>query len=192
MITGNVPLLGRKHINHNYDVKCNHLAMYHFLGRYDLHWFGLLCDECGIIQSPMSMKNILRNGFWPGSPCNINYLFDQEVFRVWEAFRMRMPGSSESAFIKALEDISLLRGRVIFIILVFVLVCGKHYINIRYSMSLQIKSFAIIMIYMMFPQTRHRFSVGAHPPPQKLFAPPPQGHLAPPPKVFAPRKLYIC
>jgi hypothetical protein len=103
MITGNVPLLGRKHINHNYDV------MYHFLGSYDLHWFGLLCDECGIIQSPMSMKNILRNGFWPGSPCNINYLFDQEVFRVWEAFRKRMPGSSESAFIKALEDISLLR-----------------------------------------------------------------------------------
>ena len=41
----------------------------------------------------------------------------QEVFWVWEAFRMRMPGSSESAFIKTLEDLSLLRGRVIYFII---------------------------------------------------------------------------
>ena len=61
--------------------------MCQLLGRYDLHWFDLLCDECGVIQSPMSMKNILHHGFWPGSPCNNNYLFDQEVFQVWEAFR---------------------------------------------------------------------------------------------------------
>jgi hypothetical protein len=54
----------------------------------------------------------MNNGYWPGSPCQVKYLFDQEVFRVWETFRMRMPGSSESAFIKTLEDISSFKGRV--------------------------------------------------------------------------------
>ena len=83
-----------------------------FSGRYDLHWFTLMCEGCNAVQTPMSVNNIIRNGFWPGSPCQVNYLFDQEVFRVWDMFRMQMPGSSESAFIKALEDISALKSRV--------------------------------------------------------------------------------
>ncbi|XP_028390710.1 uncharacterized protein LOC114515619 [Dendronephthya gigantea] len=79
-------------------------------GRYDLHWFSLVCEACNVVQ-PLSLTSIINNGYWPGSPCQVNYLFDQEVFRVWETFKMRMPGSSESAFIKALEDISAVKGR---------------------------------------------------------------------------------
>ena len=82
-----------------------------FIGRYDLHWCSLVCEGCDFVQ-PMSVTNIINEGYLPGSPCQVNYLFDQEEFRVWESFRMRMPGSSESAFIKALEDISSAKGRV--------------------------------------------------------------------------------
>jgi hypothetical protein len=64
-----------------------------------------------VVVQPMSVTNI-NEGYWPGSPCQVNYLFDQKVFRVWESFQMWMPGSSESAFIKALEDISSAKGRV--------------------------------------------------------------------------------
>ena len=90
-------------------IKCIFLII--LIGRYDLHWFSLVCEACNFVQQ-MSVTSIINEGYWPGCPCQVNYLFDQEVFKVWDIFRTRMPGSSESAFIKALEDISLAGGRV--------------------------------------------------------------------------------
>ena len=60
----------------------------------------------------MTMGNLLQSGLWPGSPVNVQYLFEQEVFLMWDLFRKRMPGTSENAFVKTLEDMSVERGRV--------------------------------------------------------------------------------
>ncbi|XP_028409280.1 uncharacterized protein LOC114531881 isoform X1 [Dendronephthya gigantea] len=75
-------------------------------GRFDLNWFNIHCSSCPWQWSPISFDCIVQSGFWPGSPANVNYLFHQELFLLWDAFRKQMPGSSQTAFIRSLEDMS--------------------------------------------------------------------------------------
>ena len=83
-----------------------------FKGRYDLNWFAVGCPSCLWQWTPISVECIVESGFWPGSPGNVNYLFDQKLFSLWDAFRKRMPGSSQTAFLRSLEDLSFEKGRV--------------------------------------------------------------------------------
>ncbi|XP_046863236.1 uncharacterized protein LOC124456981 [Xenia sp. Carnegie-2017] len=80
-------------------------------GRFDLNWFTVHCSSCQWKWSPISVDSIIESGWWPGSPENFHYIFSQDVFNLWDAFRKRMPGSSQSAFVRSLEDISSSRGR---------------------------------------------------------------------------------
>ncbi|XP_046861810.1 uncharacterized protein LOC124455128 [Xenia sp. Carnegie-2017] len=83
-------------------------------GRFDLNWFTV--HLLFIWKwSPISVDSIIESGWWPGSPENFHYIFSQDVFNLWDAFRKRMPGSSQSAFVRSLEDISSSRGREIVI-----------------------------------------------------------------------------
>jgi len=55
----------------------------------------------------------VQAGYWPGSPTDMSYVFDQQLFYlVWDSVQKRMPGTSENSFIRALEDVSVLKGRV--------------------------------------------------------------------------------
>ena len=38
--------------------------------------------------------------------------FDQQLYYLWDSLQKRMPGTSESSFITALEDESVIKGRV--------------------------------------------------------------------------------
>jgi hypothetical protein len=40
-------------------------------------------------------------------------LFAQNLFFTWDIFQKRMPGCSETSFVKSLEDISIAKGRVL-------------------------------------------------------------------------------
>jgi hypothetical protein len=51
-------------------------------------------------------------GYWPGSPKQISHVFSEELFRLWDSVRKHMPGTSETAFLRAVGDISSERGRV--------------------------------------------------------------------------------
>ena len=58
------------------------------------------------------MEKIISEGYWPGGPKNFNYVFCEDVFRVWDSLRKYMPGTSETAFLKSLASISSEKGRV--------------------------------------------------------------------------------
>eukprot|EP00794_Sanderia_malayensis_P000837 gene837-134_t len=80
-------------------------------GRFDLKKYFMLCKSCCHEWDPFNLKTLIKFRLWPGSPEACTYLFDQDVFRLWNSFSKRMPGSSESAFLSSLNDISAERGR---------------------------------------------------------------------------------
>lgn len=79
-------------------------------------------------------------GYWPGIPTNASYFFDYDVFHFWDTMQKNMPGSSCSAFVKTLAQISEKKGTVQVSIL-----C----IHCTIIMDL-INSAAILWIYMFF------------------------------------------
>ena len=81
-------------------------------GRFDLNKFSIQCSRCDAVTPCGSISDMVQAGYWPGSPTDTSYLFDQQLFRLWDAIQKRMPGSSESSFIRALEDVSVTKGRV--------------------------------------------------------------------------------
>ena len=58
------------------------------------------------------MSDVVQAGYWPGSPTDTSYVFDQQLFKLWDSIKKRMPGTLESLFIQALEDVSVMKGRV--------------------------------------------------------------------------------
>ena len=58
------------------------------------------------------MSDVVQAGYWPGSPTDTSYVFDQQLFKLWDSFQKRMPGTSDSSFIRALEDVSVMKRRV--------------------------------------------------------------------------------
>ena len=95
-----------------------------------------MCGSCNS-TSDVSPAHL---GYWPGSPTNSSYFFDYDVFHFWDTVQKNMPGSSCSAFVKTLAQISEKKGRVQVSIL-----C----IHCTIIMDL-INSAAILWIYMFF------------------------------------------
>lgn len=83
------------------------------LGRFDLKKFVVHCKKCNAISPSWTVTDIVQAGYWPASPTDTSYVFDQQLFQLWYSLQKRMPGTSESSFIRALEDISAINGRVL-------------------------------------------------------------------------------
>ena len=84
-----------------------------FPGRFDVKSTAFKCssDSCSCIIPP-SLTTVLDNGYWPANPRSLNILFSQNLFVLWDSMQKRMPGCSESSFIRALEAFSHSKGRV--------------------------------------------------------------------------------
>ena len=67
-----------------------------------------MCGSCNS-TSGVSPAHL---GYWPGSPTNASYFFDYDFFHFWNTMQKNMPGSSCSAFVKTLAQISEKKGRV--------------------------------------------------------------------------------
>ncbi|XP_028415546.1 uncharacterized protein LOC114538616 isoform X3 [Dendronephthya gigantea] len=80
-------------------------------GRFDLYSFTYSCTGCDQQFSPLTLEKIINEGYWPGGPKNLNYIFCEDVFRVWDSLRKYMPGTSETAFRRSLASISSEKGR---------------------------------------------------------------------------------
>lgn len=65
---------------------------------------------CGSCNSTSDVSPA-RLGYWPGSPTNAPYLFYYDVFHLWDTMQKNMPGSSCSAYVKTLAQISDKKGR---------------------------------------------------------------------------------
>lgn len=115
------------------------ITVYYFfpiLGQLDLHLPKWMCGSCN------STSDVLpaRLGYWPGSPTNAPYLFYYDVFHLWDTMQKNMPGSSCSAYVKTMAQISEKKGRVQVSILFILCTIIKDLIN----------SAAILCIYMYF------------------------------------------
>ncbi len=51
-------------------------------------------------------------GYWPGSPKQFYHVFSEYLFKLWDSAKKHMPGTSETAFLKSLGNLSSERGRV--------------------------------------------------------------------------------
>eukprot|EP00794_Sanderia_malayensis_P005818 gene5818-6514_t len=80
-------------------------------GRYDLLKPKYHCDYCNEDIDVFTCTSLIRSGYWPGSMGNISYIFDEQLFIFWDKLKSFMPGTSESAFLRSLEDISMDRNR---------------------------------------------------------------------------------
>lgn len=61
---------------------------------------------------PFTPTTLMQSRYWPGSMANVSYIFDEELLVFWDKLKSFMPGTSEAAFLKSLEDISKDRNRV--------------------------------------------------------------------------------
>ena len=66
-------------------------------------WNHDMCEVC---------DNLIQNRFWPVSSNNISTIIKEDCLVLWDRFSKRMPGSSLGSFVKSLEDISTINGRV--------------------------------------------------------------------------------
>ncbi|XP_046861275.1 uncharacterized protein LOC124454529 [Xenia sp. Carnegie-2017] len=79
-------------------------------GRFDINSTSFKCVSCSAFLMP-TLADILGNGYWPANPKSLNVLFSQDLLLLWNTMQKRMPGCSESSFIRSLEDISVSKGR---------------------------------------------------------------------------------
>ncbi|XP_044163520.1 uncharacterized protein LOC114951222 isoform X3 [Acropora millepora] len=80
-------------------------------GRFDFNKYAVHCRNCNDVTPSWTIRDVVQTGYWPGSPSETSYVFDQQLFRLWDSLQKRMPGTSESSFIRALEDVSAMSGR---------------------------------------------------------------------------------
>ena len=93
-------------------VKIKLLCSFLLSGRFDFNDYFAVCNFCGYKINQWSLKNIIAAGYWPSSLKDLNYLFDQNLFRQWDFLQKQFPGTSEVSFLKALGDFSQAKGRV--------------------------------------------------------------------------------
>ncbi|XP_065919720.1 uncharacterized protein [Dysidea avara] len=81
-------------------------------GRYDLSDAHVVCLACHTVFADVFHETV-SEGFWPGSAGRRSaYLFHQDVFKFFIHLKFFNPGMSQSGFLKTLEQISLLNGRI--------------------------------------------------------------------------------
>ncbi|XP_048583129.1 uncharacterized protein LOC5504014 isoform X3 [Nematostella vectensis] len=71
------------------------------------------CSVCSTeVDCSITAVDVIRNGYWPGTPTNICHIFSQDLFLFWDQLQERMPGVSERALMSSLEDYSKEKGRI--------------------------------------------------------------------------------
>ncbi|XP_015750745.1 PREDICTED: uncharacterized protein LOC107330695 [Acropora digitifera] len=64
-------------------------------GRFDFNKYAVHCRNCNDVTPSWTIRDVLQTGYWPGSPSETSYVFDQQLFRLWDSLQKRMPGTSE-------------------------------------------------------------------------------------------------
>ena len=84
------------------------------LGRFDFNKYVVHCRNCNDVTPSWTIRDVVQTGYWPGSPSETSYVFDQQPLVVG------LPPEEntwyiESSFIRALEDVPAMSGRVLLI-----------------------------------------------------------------------------
>ena len=113
-----VPCLCTMHLYHtivaltHYNALRECLCLY-YSGRFDLNDVLPICGACGKQIQLETPHDVIREQFWPGSTSRKStYLFDQDLFHFYDLLQKNNPGVSETGFLKTLEQMSEVKGRV--------------------------------------------------------------------------------
>ena len=88
------------------------LCLY-YPGRFDLNDVLPICEVCGEQIQLETPHDVIREQYWPGSTSRKStYLFDQDLFHFYDLLQKNNPGISETGFLKTLEQMSEVKGRV--------------------------------------------------------------------------------
>ena len=73
----------------------------------------MFCEDCGNRFEIECPHSLIREHLWPGTPSHKpTYVFDQDMFLLYDLLQKNMPGISETGFLKTLEQFSVIKGRV--------------------------------------------------------------------------------
>ena len=89
--------------------------LFHLLypGRFDLNDALPVCEACGEQIQLETPHDVIREQYWPGSTSRRStYLFDQDLFCFYDLLQKNNAGLSETGFLKTLEQMSAVKGRV--------------------------------------------------------------------------------
>jgi len=83
-------------------------------GCFDFNEYTVVCNFCGHKINQWSLKNIIAAWYWLGSPKDLNYLYDQNLFKQYSGtfFKGDSPELLRSLFLKTLGDFSQTKGKV--------------------------------------------------------------------------------
>ncbi|XP_048586080.1 uncharacterized protein LOC116618382 isoform X3 [Nematostella vectensis] len=90
----------------------SHIFVVTMKGRFDLNNLRYVCTSCDKTWGGNHPIILVQLGFWPGSITGACYAFDDSLFVYWDMLQKQVPGISERAFLKSLEEFSKCRGRV--------------------------------------------------------------------------------
>ncbi|XP_048581071.1 uncharacterized protein LOC116618759 isoform X3 [Nematostella vectensis] len=90
----------------------SHIFVVTMKGRFDLNNLRYVCTSCDKTRGGNHPIILVQLGFWPGSITGACYAFDDSLFVYWDMLQKQVPGISERAFLKSLEEFSKCRGRV--------------------------------------------------------------------------------
>ena len=117
-----------------------------------------MCGSCNS-TSGVSPAHL---GYWPGSPTNASYFFDYDFFHFWNTMQKNMPGSSCSAFVKTLAQISEKKGRVQVSILSIHCTIIMDLINSAAILYRFTCFFLFVCLFVFFDHYILYFSAGRH------------------------------
>ena len=86
-------------------------SLFSLTERFDLRRTQFLCSSCGNNREA-TPENYIESGYFPGTTSSISCYFSIELIEFWNILKHETPGTSERKFVKTLEIISKMRGRV--------------------------------------------------------------------------------
>ncbi|XP_065068257.1 uncharacterized protein LOC135693656 [Rhopilema esculentum] len=81
-------------------------------GRYEFNEAYFFCTNCSLIISGCTVRSMLIAGYLPASPQRATTFFSLDLLRFWDSLSMNSPGTSLSSFVRSLENVSKMSGRV--------------------------------------------------------------------------------
>ena len=104
-----VPCLCTMHLYHTIDNSSFNTLQC----RFDLNDVLPIRGACGEQIQLETPHDVIREQFWLGSTSRKStYLFDQDLFHFYDLLQKNNPGVSETGFLKTLEQMSEVKGRV--------------------------------------------------------------------------------
>ena len=115
------------------------------LRRFHFNKCAVHCRNCNDVTPSWTIRDVVQAGYWIGSPCETSYVFDQQLFRLWDSLQKDIWQLFHQSSWRCICNESLRKGTVDFLLLcsVWFLLC----LTIWYYCPTLLSSFSLAMIF---------------------------------------------